>query len=80
MQRAMQHQAEPQSVGHVVSSDHIDVPIMDDYCLYRERLLPETVKIIENHLAICKRCREETEDTIANADYFRRLQKAPVDC
>ena len=59
---------------------HPSAPVKHNYYLYRDRLSPETIEKVEAHLAVCKSCRVEAESTIADADYFRRLDKTPIDC
>lgn len=91
MQRSIQKQKErkqriahtPKSIQLSKSEDvnmHPSVPVMDNYCFHQERLSMETIEKVESHLSICKRCREDTDHGTVNTDYFRRLEKAPIDC
>jgi len=59
---------------------HPSAPVMNNYCLYRDRLSRETIEKVEAHLAVCERCRKDAEYGTEHADYFRRLMKAPIDC
>lgn len=72
----------PQTATPATAQDeyHPSCPVMHNYCLYRERLSQEMIAKVEAHLAVCERCRVSAEDTISKADYFRRLDKAPIDC
>lgn len=91
MQRSIQKQKErkqrtartSKSIQPSKSEDvnmHPSVPVIDNYCFHRERLSRETIERVESHLSICKRCQEDVEYGTVNADCFRRLEKAPIDC
>lgn len=50
--------------------------LLEDYSLNPAvKLTQNEVELIKTHVAICRRCRIQVEDTQSRADYFRRLKR-----
>ncbi|MFC3053297.1 hypothetical protein [Kordiimonas pumila] len=53
--------------------NHPDTNLIDNYCLYPEKLSTTELEQVEKHLSECGRCKRQVDDTKSKSRYLRDI-------